>query len=92
MTRPRQARRGRTFGARCSLAASRPRHHTIADGQRLAGRVGSQALAEFGYLTDHFVTHGERAWQWQLATEDVQVGTADAGHPQPQRRGARRQG
>ncbi len=61
----------------------------IADGERLAGRVGGEPLTEFGYLADHFVAQGEGARQGQLAAEDVQVGSADARHPQLERGGPR---
>ena len=50
--------RGKHFGKRAIQRC---------DGQRLTRRVGGQALAELGYLADHFVTHGERARQRQFS-------------------------
>ncbi len=86
------ARVGPPPRARMTLSAGPKvgRHHPVADRQRLAGRVGGQSFAEFGYLADHLVAHGERTRQWQLTAEDVQVGSADPCHPQLQRRGSRR--
>ena len=68
------------------------RHHAITDRERLSGRVSGEAFAEFGDLTDHLVTHGVRTGQRQLTPKDVQVGSADSGHPQFQGGGFRCRG